>query len=87
MPKSAKRIRNLVDLQAVLKDRLRKIRQQPTYNKGHARSIGQILKRSNVAGGADRPDNIFIEEARSTFSRDAQGNIKLEKVGNISKKI
>ena len=86
MPKSAKRIRNLVDLQAVLKDRLRKIRQQPTYNKGHARSIGQILKRSNVAGGADRPDNIFIEEARSTFSRDAQGNIKLEKVGNISKK-
>ena len=86
MPKSAKRIRNLVDLQAVLKDRLRKIRQQPTYNKGHANSIGQILKKSNVAGGADRPDNIFIEEARSIFSRDAEGNIKLEKVGNISKK-
>ena len=86
MPKSAKRIRNLVDLQAVLKDRLRKIRQQPTYNKGHANSIGQILKKSNVAGGADRPDNIFIEQARSTFSRDAEGNIKLEEVGNISKK-
>jgi len=86
MPKSAKRIRNLVDLQAVLKDRLRKLRQQPTYNKGHANSIGQILKKSNVAGGADRPDNIFIEEARSIFSRDAKGDIKLEKVGNISKK-
>ena len=86
MPKSAKRIRNLVDLQAVLKDRLRKIRQQPTYNKGHANSIGQILKKGNVPGGADRPDNIFIEEARSIFSRDAQGDIKLEKVGNISKK-
>ena len=87
MPKSAKRIRNLVDLQRVLKDRLRKIRQQPTYNKGHANSIGQILKKSNVAaGGADRPDNIFIEEARSIFSRDAEGNIKLEQVGNISKK-
>ena len=86
MPKSAKRIRNLVDLQALLKDRLRKIRQQPTYNKGHANSIGQILKKSNVARGADRPDNIFIEQARSTFSRDAQGNIKLEEVGNISKK-
>jgi len=86
IPKSAKRIRNLVDLQAVLKDRLRKIRQQPTYNKGHANSIGQILKKSNVAGGADRPDNIFIEQARSTFSRDAEGNIKLEEVGNISKK-
>ena len=86
MPKSAKRIRNLVDLQAVLKDRLRKLKQQPTYNKGHANSIGQILKTSNVAGGADRPDNIFIEEARSIFSLDAEGNVKLEKVGNISKK-
>jgi hypothetical protein len=86
MPKSAKRIRNLVDLQRVLKDRLRKIRQQPTYNKGHANSIGQILKKTNVAGGADRPDNIFIEQARSTFSKDAEGNIKLEEVGNISKK-
>lgn len=86
MPKSAKRIRNLVDLQAVLKDRLRKLKQQPTYNKGHANSIGQVLKKSNVAGGADRPDNIFIEEARSIFSLDAEGNVKLEKVGNISKK-
>ena len=86
MPKSAKRIRNLVDLQAVLKDRLRKLKQQPTFNKGHANSIGQVLKKSNVAGGADRPDNIFIEEARSIFSLDAEGNVKLEKVGNISKK-
>ena len=84
MPTSNKRIRNLVDLQRILKDRLRKLKQQPTFNKGHANSINNILKKFET--GADRPDNIFIEEARSIYSKDAEGKIKLERIGNISKK-
>lgn len=84
MPTSNKRIRNLVDLQRILKDRLRKLKQQPTFNKGHANSINNILKKFET--GADRPDNIFIEEARSIYSKDATGDIKLEQIGNISKK-
>jgi hypothetical protein len=84
MPTSNKRIRNLVDLQRILKDRLRKLKQQPTFNKGHANSINNILKKFET--GADRPDNIFIEEARSIYSKDATGKIKLEQIGNISKK-
>jgi len=84
MPTSHKRIRNLVDLQRILKDRLRKLKQQPTFNKGHANSINNILKKFET--GADRPDNIFIEEARSIYSRDVEGKIKLEQIGNISKK-
>ena len=84
MPTSNKKIRNLVDLQRILKDRLRKLKQQPTFNKGHANSINNILKKFET--GADRPDNIFIEEARSIYSRDGTGKIKLEQIGNISKK-
>ena len=84
MPTSNKKIRNLVDLQRILKDRLRKLKQQPTFNKGHANSINNILKKFET--GADRPDNIFIEEARSIYSKDATGKIKLEQIGNISKK-
>jgi len=84
MPTSHMRIRNLVDLQRILKDRLRKLKQQPTFNKGHANSINNILKKFET--GADRPDNIFIEEARSIYSRDAEGKVKLERIGNISKK-
>ena len=84
MPTSNKKIRNLVDLQRILKDRLRKLKQQPTFNKGHANSINNILKKFET--GADRPDNIFIEEARSIYSKDATGEIKLEQIGNISKK-
>ena len=84
MPTSNKKIRNLVDLQRILKDRLRKLKQQPTFNKGHANSINNILKKFET--GADRPDNIFIEEARSIYSKDATGKIKLESIGNISKK-
>lgn len=75
--RKGKDIKTMGDLNEAMLSRMQRLRGQPHYNLGHATSVQKILEQYST--GATRPDNIFLERARSIYNIGPDG--ELQRVG------
>ena len=75
--RKGKDIKTMGDLNEAMLTRMERLRGQPHYNLGHATSVQKILEQYST--GATRPDNIFLERARSIYNIGPDG--ELQRVG------
>ena len=79
-----KEIKTMGDLNEAMLSRMKRLRNQPFYNIGHATSVQKILERFET--GATRPDNIFLERARSIYNIGPDGEIqRVGEPGNLQR--
>lgn len=79
-----KEIKTMGDLNEAMLTRMQRLRNQPFYNLGHATSVQKILERFET--GATRPDNIFLERARSMYNIGPDGEIqRVGEPGNLQR--
>ena len=75
--RKGKDIKTMGDLNEAMLARMDRLKNQPFYNIGHATSVQKILEQ--FSSGATRPDNIFLERARTMYKLGPDG--KPQQVG------
>ena len=75
--RKGKDIKTMGDLNEAMLNRMKRLKSQPFYNIGHATSVQKILEQFST--GATRPDNIFLERARTIYKLGPDG--KPQQVG------
>ena len=75
--RKGKDIKTMGDLNEAMLSRMKRLKNQPFYNIGHATSVQKILEQ--FSSGATRPDNIFLERARTMYKLGPDG--KPQQVG------
>ena len=82
--RKGKDIKTMGDLNEAMLTRMERLRGQPHYNLGHATSVQKILEQYST--GATRPDNIFLERARSIYNIGPDGEIqRVGAEGNLAR--
>ena len=82
--RKGKDIKTMGDLNEAMLTRMKRLRGQPHYNLGHATSVQKILEQYST--GATRPDNIFLERARSIYNIGPDGEIqRVGAEGNLAR--
>ena len=76
--RKGKDIKTMGDLNEAMLSRMKRLKSQPFYNIGHATSVQKILEQ--FSSGATRPDNIFLERARTMYKLGPDG--KPQQVGS-----
>ena len=75
--RKGKDIKTMGDLNEAMLSRMKRLKLQPFYNIGHETSVQKILEQFST--GATRPDNIFLERARTMYKLGPDG--KPQQVG------
>ena len=79
-----KDIKTMGDLNEAMLARMRRLKNQPFYNIGHSTSVQKILEQ--FSSGATRPDNIFLERARTIYKLGPDGKPQqVGEPGNLQK--
>ena len=82
--RKGKDIKTMGDLNEAMLSRMKRLKNQPFYNIGHATSVQKILEQ--FSSGATRPDNIFLERARTIYKLGPDGKPQqVGSTGNIQK--